>query len=33
MKVILVNQTFYPDKAASAQALLDVAQSLKKLGC
>jgi glycosyltransferase involved in cell wall biosynthesis len=33
MRVLLVNQTFYPDNAASAQHLLDVALALKDQGC
>jgi colanic acid biosynthesis glycosyl transferase WcaI len=33
MRVLLLNQTFYPDQAATSQQLLDFAHHLKALGC
>jgi colanic acid biosynthesis glycosyl transferase WcaI len=33
MRVLLLNQTFYPDQAATSQQLLDLAHHLKKVGC
>src|SRR3954467_7834367 len=33
MRVLLLNQTFYPDQAATSQQLLDLAKYLKKEGC
>ncbi len=33
MRVLLLNQTFYPDEAATAQQLLDLARLLKARGC
>ncbi len=33
MRVLLLNQTFYPDQAATSQQLLDLAHHLKSLGC
>ena len=32
MKILLINQTFYPDAAATAQHLTDLAQDLVKAG-
>jgi len=33
MKVLLLNQTFYPDRVSTAQQLLDIALFLRKRGC
>lgn len=33
MRVLLLNQTFYPDQAATSQQLLDFARSLRNEGC
>jgi colanic acid biosynthesis glycosyl transferase WcaI len=33
MRVLLLNQTFYPDEAATSQQLLDLAKLLKSRGC